>query len=110
MLDYNLATGCGICVYDDAYVPHFSEQTNCYMEEKICSQCKKLRPEGESCEKIHINAIKEASKKRSFYIYQCDLGFFFWTSPIYDNSAFSGAIRCGGVLQEGQKAIDIFSN
>ena len=110
MLDYNLATGCGICVYDKSFTQHSLDDTTCHVEKNICPWCDKLRPQEESCSEIHINAIKEASRRRSFYIYQCKLGFFFWTSPLYSEGSFCGAIRSGGLLPEGQKAVDIFSN
>ena len=63
-----------------------------------------------SCHELHKNAIKEANKKGSSHIYQCNLGFLFWTSPIYTEGSFSGAIRGSGFLAENQKTVDIFSN
>jgi AraC-like DNA-binding protein/ligand-binding sensor protein len=110
MLDYNLATGCDICAFDNSYTPHIPEGISCYMETNICSRCEKLKPQGELCKETHIKAVKEASRKGEVYIYQCNLGFFFWTSPLYSESSSYTAIRCGGLLQEGQKTVDIFLN
>jgi AraC-like DNA-binding protein/ligand-binding sensor protein len=110
MIDYNLATGCDICVLDNSYTPHIPEGINCHMETNICTRCEKIKPQGEICKEIHINAVKEASKKGNFHIYQCNLGFYFWTSPICAEGTSYTAIRCGGLLQEGQKDVDIFLN
>jgi AraC-like DNA-binding protein len=96
MLDYNLATGSSACIYDSEYNAHFPEEINNHLETNICPFCIKYSPDSEPCREMHINAIEEASKKGSFHIYQCDLGFLFWASPIYTDSRFSGAIRGGG--------------
>ena len=110
MLDYRQATGCSICIYDNACEPHYPDGTDSYPEKNICPCCVKFRPGQEPCHEMHVNAIKEAAKKGSFYIYKCEAGFLFWTSPIYTEGCFSGAIRGGGFLQEEQKTVDIFAN
>jgi AraC-like DNA-binding protein len=45
---------------------------------------------------MHINAIKEAHHFGGSYIYMCELGFMFWTSPLYVNGRFSGALVGSG--------------
>ena len=118
MMDYNQATGSCICIYDSAYNPLFPGNccTECSPEKKICPFCTKFRQEGENsqetfpCHDMHINAIKEAHKKGGAHIYQCGMGLLFWTSPIYTNGSFSGAIRGSGFFTEKQKTVDIFSN
>jgi YesN/AraC family two-component response regulator len=59
---------------------------------------------------MHINAIKEANKKGGYHIYECSLGFLFWTCPVYTDGNFTGAIRGAGFLAEGRKPVDIFAN
>jgi AraC-like DNA-binding protein/ligand-binding sensor protein len=111
MLDYNQATGTSICIYDSAYNPQYLENTGFGPEKTVCPYCIKCRENGRfPCHEMHKNAVKEAAKKGSFHIYQCDLGFIFWTSPIYTEGSFSGAIRGCGFLAEKQKTVDIFSN
>jgi len=123
MLDYNQATGSCICIYDNAYRPRFPGVcgTECGPENKICPYCVKSGTSNHSgsgdsldafpCHEMHINAIKEAARKGGSHIYQCCLGLLFWTSPIYTEGAFSGAIRGSGFLSEEQKkAVDFFSN
>ena len=113
MLDYNQATGSYICIYDDAYKPQFPGVcgAECGPEAKICPYCAKNSKEAFPCHNIHLDAIKEAGRKGGSHIYQCDLGLLFWTSPIYREGAFSGAIRGSGFLPEEQKkVVDFFSN
>jgi len=107
MTDYNHATGSCICLYDSAYRPQQlgSIGMECSPEVKICQYCKK-----NPCSEMHTNAIKEASRKGGFYIYHCPLGLLFWTSPIYTEGTFSGAIRGSGFLTENKKPIDILLN
>ena len=116
MLDYNHATGSCIGIYDKAYKPMFLHCKNCSPEKEICPYCVKFKPvtgrelEAFPCHEMHVNAIKEANKKGGSYIYECSLGLLFWTSPIYTEGSFSGAVRGCGFLTEGQKAVDFFSN
>ena len=107
MFDYKQATGSCICLYDSSYKPQQIGRmgADCCPESKICQYCKK-----NPCNEIHINAIKEASKKGGFHIYNCQMGLLFWTSPIYTEGAFSGAIRGSGFLTENKKPIDILLN
>jgi AraC-like DNA-binding protein/ligand-binding sensor protein len=116
MLDYNQATGSSICIYDNEYKPVFPDATwDNAPEKNICPYCVKFRPgtgdrlETYPCHEMHINAINEANKKGGSHIYKCALGLVFWTSPIYTEGSFSGAIRGAGFLQENKKTVDIFS-
>jgi len=110
MLDYRQATGCSVCIYDNAYEPHYPDGTDSCPEKNICPCCINFQPGQEPCHEMHLNAIKDAAKKGSFHIYNCKMGFLFWTSPIYTEGCFSGAIRGGGFLQEELKTVDIFAN
>jgi len=112
MLDYNQATGSGICIYNSSCLPVNPECSDCGTEKSICPYCIKFRSERETfpCHDMHKNAILEANKKGGSHVYQCSMGFLFWTSPIYTDGCFSGAIRGSGFLPEGKKTVDIFSN
>jgi AraC-like DNA-binding protein/ligand-binding sensor protein len=116
MYDYNQATGSSICIYTNDYEPQFPEQfgTEHIPERKICPYCSKFRNNTQkdlsACHEMHINAITEASNKGKCHVYQCDLGLLFWTSPIYTDGVFSGAIRGSGFLGENKKTVDFFSN
>jgi len=53
------------------------------------------------CRETHLNALKDACQSGGLNIYECPLGFAFWTSPIFRFEQFSGALLGGGFLEEG---------
>ncbi|MDR1352989.1 MAG: helix-turn-helix domain-containing protein [Treponema sp.] len=63
------------------------------------------------CNMMHTNAIKRAHHFGGSYIYMCDLGFVFWTSPIFKNGRLSGALLGSGFLgidnQEAAESMQI---
>ncbi|MDR2304774.1 MAG: helix-turn-helix domain-containing protein [Treponema sp.] len=65
------------------------------------------------CNMMHTNAIKRAYHFGGSYIYMCDLGFIFWTSPIFKSGRFSGALLGSGFLgidpQETLETMQIMS-
>ncbi|MCL2441796.1 MAG: helix-turn-helix domain-containing protein [Treponema sp.] len=113
MFDYNQATGSNICLCDSSLKPQFPSRCDSdnSPEKKICPFCKKGNMQGSTpCHDMHTNAIREAGRKGCCHIYNCYMGLLFWTSPIYTEGAFSGAIRGSGFLTEKQKTVDIFLN
>ncbi|MDR1956250.1 MAG: helix-turn-helix domain-containing protein [Treponema sp.] len=105
---YAKATGTMICVHDHNYLPIpeiFEEITS---EKNICLYCTAYRVKtvirklqdltATPCNDMHINAIKEANRFGGSYIYMCELGFMFWTSPIYADDRFVGALLGSGLL------------
>ncbi|MDR2952418.1 MAG: helix-turn-helix domain-containing protein [Treponema sp.] len=107
---YNQATGSDICIYDSACNPvHLPGMPDLCLEKTVCPYCAKFKPgdgnkqEDFPCHEMHMNAIKEANRKGGSHIYQCGMGFVFWTSPIYTNGSFSGAIRGSGFLFEDEE-------
>ncbi|MCL2208850.1 MAG: helix-turn-helix domain-containing protein [Treponema sp.] len=108
MLDYNQATGCSVCIYDKDYNPHYLEPLDHISEQ--CPEKNNCSCKDNSCHEIHKKAIKESAKTGRFYIYQCKAGFLFWSSSIYTDGRFSGAVRGGGFLKTGQKPVDFFPN
>jgi len=112
MLDYHQATGSGICIYDSDCSPFYPDITGSSCPEKtVCQHCRFRGGDRPDCTPdLHKNAIKDANGKGAAHIYQCKAGFHFWTSPIYTEGRFSGAIRGSGFLQEIEKAVDIFAN
>jgi len=85
MLDYNQATGSGICIYDSACTPVFPDCENCGHEKTICSHCVKFHSDREifPCHDMHKNAILEANKKGGSHVYQCSMGFVLDQSNIH---------------------------
>jgi AraC-like DNA-binding protein/ligand-binding sensor protein len=81
----------------------------------FCAICKQyrfkpdpvLRDEEYPCTRMHTNGIGEAQKAGGIYIYMCELGFMFWTSPIFSSGRSMGALIAGGILGvEKVKAIE----
>lgn len=97
---YTRATGCDICVYDHNYTLLTDALNENKIEKTICPHCAKYRSEAgtEPCREVHLAAIKEAGSQGGSRIYDCELGFSFWTSPIYNEGSFSGALRGEGFL------------
>ena len=50
------------------------------------------------CEKIHMAALAESRRNEEVYIYTCPAGFIFWTSPLYRNGRYAGALTAGKVI------------
>ncbi|MDR2740854.1 MAG: AraC family transcriptional regulator [Treponema sp.] len=81
----------------------------------LCTICKQYRSnpdqplqDGEyPCTRMHINGIGKAQQAGGAYIYMCDLGFMFWTSPLFSNGRSMGALVAGGILGvEKEKAVE----
>jgi AraC-like DNA-binding protein/ligand-binding sensor protein len=124
---YAKATGTIVSVLDENYlnIPEtlpFTEKTIClycmkYQDSKkrdlqnqdsenqnLQNQDSNIRLEGlrdlteSPCNMMHLNAIKKAHHFGGSYIYMCDLGFLFWTSPLFENGGFIGALIASGFL------------
>ncbi|MDR1986564.1 MAG: helix-turn-helix domain-containing protein [Treponema sp.] len=103
---YAKATGTVISVHDHNYLP--IPEIDIIHEKNICLYCtaykgKTAMPEVQDlainpCNDMHINAMKEANRFGGSYIYMCELGFMFWTSPVYAEDRFVGALLGSGLL------------
>jgi AraC-like DNA-binding protein/ligand-binding sensor protein len=105
--EYADATGAMICVLDKEYLPIAEMSGEVYSKKNTCLICLKYKNGGSPggpdmrnshCQPLHINAIKESAGFGGSYIYMCELGFMFWTSPIYTGSEFTGALVGTGFL------------
>jgi AraC-like DNA-binding protein/ligand-binding sensor protein len=120
MAVYTQATGSEIRVYDHGYrlfpespvgrgpagktaPPEPNKETGAAgMEETICRYCVNRRLEDPyPCHGLHMNAIREANRRGGSHIYRCELGFTFWTSPLFDEGSFAGALRGSGFTAAG---------
>jgi AraC-like DNA-binding protein/ligand-binding sensor protein len=122
--EYAKATGAIACVLDHDCLPipeMFDQVTE---NRNTCLYCPKYRNENREpekfadfrnfpCSMIHINAIKESQYFGRSYIYMCNLGFMFWTSPLYVNERFIGALLGTGFLavnsEEAAEALVLMS-
>ena len=101
---YGKATDCLTTVLDPDYNPVETSQNQTAMF--FCSVCKQYRrqhckkqTEGEyPCSVKHRSAVQDSCRLGGSNIYQCDLGFLFWTSPFFLGERFAGAAIGSGVL------------
>jgi AraC-like DNA-binding protein/ligand-binding sensor protein len=99
---YEQATDCKVSILDKTGRPlNHSDNPFCNFCEKNCHTCHTgEESEIHPCLALHINGISEARRMGGSYIYVCDMGFVFWTSPFYSNGRFAGALIAGKVLSE----------
>jgi AraC-like DNA-binding protein/ligand-binding sensor protein len=104
--NYAKATGAMVCVHDCncKVVPEIFEEA--FSERNMCLEC--IRRSGKAlpekiteappnpCDTLHATAIRESYRYGGSYTYRCPLGFMFWTSPIYIQSRFVGALLGSG--------------
>ena len=105
---YSRATGSIVSISDHNYriIPELHDEM--LGEKNICLFCIKYRKHidvknakdiyANPCRDMHINAIRESHRFGGSYTYVCDLGFLFWTSPVYLNNRFIGALTGSGYL------------
>jgi AraC-like DNA-binding protein/ligand-binding sensor protein len=105
---YAQATGTMVCIHDHTYMPIPEMVDEVINKKNMCLYCTKYQAgvtvekfqdlAANPCSEMHINAIKEAHICGGSKIFTCDLGFVFWTSPVYDDGHFIGAILGSGFL------------
>ncbi|MDR1029507.1 MAG: helix-turn-helix domain-containing protein [Treponema sp.] len=105
---YAKATGTMISVHDHNYLPIPELFEEIIGEKNICLYCGAYKMKHaihklqdltfNPCNDMHINAFKEANRFGGSYIYMCELGFMFWTSPVYADDRFVGALLGSGLL------------
>jgi AraC-like DNA-binding protein/ligand-binding sensor protein len=105
---YAQATGTIVNVYDHTCMPIPEMKENLICEKNICLFCTKHRTGMEvknlqdlakdPCNELHVKAIKESQKYSGSHIFTCDMGFIFWTSPVYNEGRFIGGLTGTGFL------------
>jgi AraC-like DNA-binding protein/ligand-binding sensor protein len=111
--NYAKGTGCMVCVHDRNFLPipeMFDEITS---EKNICLFCTKYRAGVEvcrledlisnPCNEMHCNAMRDAHRNGGSSTYVCELGFVFWTSPLYSGGNFAGALLGTGYRMENEE-------
>jgi AraC-like DNA-binding protein/ligand-binding sensor protein len=120
--EYARATGAITCVLDQDCLPVSEMFGAVNGDNTICRYCLKYRGSGPDdaagshvlpCGIVHSNAVKKSQYFGGSYIYICDLGFMFWTSPIYAHERFVGALLGTGFLsvdaEEAAAALSMMS-
>jgi AraC-like DNA-binding protein/ligand-binding sensor protein len=101
LVAYERAAGCSVSVVDE--YNKFADTTTCEQKLPFCGLCKKYRWNMEKggelpCVAMHQKGIEESCRLGGSYIYMCELGFVFWTSPLYTGSRYAGALVAGNSL------------
>jgi len=99
MTEYARATGAHICIYDHNYFPIPENCDGMSAEKNNCLYCE----ERDTCAETHMNALRESHRSGESQTYTCGLGFIFWTSPIYHNGRFIGALLGSGFSDNGDE-------
>ena len=100
---YEMAMGCSAMVLDSSgkkqtrfcafCIKHFNDPSQVYKG----NEC--------PCWKIHQAALAESRRTEGVYVYSCTAGFVYWTSPLYRNGRYAGALIAGQVMESGNKAV-----
>jgi AraC-like DNA-binding protein/ligand-binding sensor protein len=95
---------------DENFTPIPETLSEAVGQNNTCRYCMQYLPRKDGadpgqhpCNDMHINAIKESYRFCGSYIYTCDLGFMFWTSPLFSKSRFIGSLLCSGFLGVDRK-------
>jgi AraC-like DNA-binding protein/ligand-binding sensor protein len=70
----------------------------------FCDLCKKYHEKtswdrGEyPCTQMHMANIDKVRQAGGSYIYMCELGLMYWSSPLFSNGRFAGILIAAGVL------------
>ena len=90
---YTRATGSNVQIFDNNF-RSLGADDKPDIEQSICVYCTNR----ENCREMHVKEIQKAGRNGKAHSYQCELGLLFWTSPIYSEGEFSGALRGSGYL------------
>ena len=78
----------------------FCEFCKNYLNDPFLMQKNSEAGEGHKCfcKRVHHEAQAESRRINETYIYTCYVGFVYWTSPLYRNGRYAGALTAGQVL------------
>ena len=75
---------------------------------QLCELCtghyqdsSQIRHGNDSCREIHRAALAESRRIEGGYVYTCAAGFVFWTSPLFRNGRYAGALMSGQIILAG---------
>jgi AraC-like DNA-binding protein/ligand-binding sensor protein len=107
---YAKATGAMVTVLDQELLPIQEVFSEAFSEKNICiNYCLKCSDPNarilrgsdmrlNPCNQMHCSAIKGAQRSGGSFIYMCELGFMFWTSPVYSDNRVAGYVLGTGFL------------
>ena len=116
LMYYREATDCSTALLDrNGLVIKAPEHKN---QMDFCNHCKKCFNNspadfgrngiGEEynypCTAMHSDALAESRRLKGTYVYTCKAGFIHWTSPLYHNGRYAGALAARKIISGGYKA------
>ena len=108
MSEYSLATGACTSICDINFMSPREFSDEMPIEKNICSLCSERR-KYTACREMHMNAIKESQPLGGSCTYTCPLGFFFWTSPVYQKGHIIYTLFGCASPDEDQQKIKAFA-
>ncbi|MCL2833675.1 MAG: PocR ligand-binding domain-containing protein [Treponema sp.] len=106
---YEKAVGCPALVIDKsgASIPSIEKRQTSFCE--VCSnsfprETENWTEDDHPCILKHREALANA-RRGGVYIYTCEAGLSYWTSPLYAGGRYAGSIAAGQVLTVSQKEI-----
>jgi AraC-like DNA-binding protein/ligand-binding sensor protein len=106
---YEQSTGCTVSVQNRNGYSVLRPETGknlCFCE--FCKLRCPNSPDGWSdaecpCAAMHQEAMTESRRIGGSYIYSCEMGFIYWTSPLCTGGRYAGALLAGQVLAAGKQ-------
>jgi AraC-like DNA-binding protein/ligand-binding sensor protein len=109
LMHYDKAMELNTAVLDRA--GQFITTTDYEKQARFCELCKKYchnplqiwQEKTQPCDKVQLDALAESRQTGKTHIYTCAVGFTYWTSPLYRNGHYTGALATGQVLSCSRK-------
>jgi len=94
---YERAMGCSAAVLDSS--GRVLKTLDSKKQLRLCEFCmKQAAGASPPCADMHSSALAESRRTEAGYVYACAAGFVFWTSPLYRNGRYVGALTAGQVI------------
>ena len=113
--DYSCATKAHATIHDHNYLPIPEMSEKVLSKKNICIYCIKHQKNMDvesiedlnhcPCKEMHASSLKESHQYGGSYSYECPLGLHFWTSPIYLDEHFIGALMGSGFLGKDREEV-----
>jgi AraC-like DNA-binding protein/ligand-binding sensor protein len=107
LASYTRSTGTMVGILDhNGHIPEAFDDVA--TEKNICLYCMKCRSniivtkssdfKLNPCVEMHRDGMKKTHSSGGIATYMCELGFIFWTNPVYSGKHFIGSVIGSGVL------------
>ena len=103
---YEEAIGVTTVIFDRSgkiVKPPEYEKQKCFCEFFFRNPSQILQGTLYPCKKLHLAALAKSRHNGKSYVYSCMADFAFWTSPVYRNKRYAGAVVVGQSLSCGRE-------